>query len=229
MPKENKEQQIISTLSNKSQLKQVVYDNTFSAFNMLKEVLKDINDKYNEKLFDSDNRTKLKYYENESFEAELKVAGDILVFTMHSNIFQFNREHEIWKTKYVKDNVLAGFSGIISIYNFLSDSFKYGRNEDLGYLIARIFVNKDNFFFVQGKRQTGFNYSTLGTKKISKETLQEIVEAAINYTLDFDLLVPPYDTVKLATVGQIRQNISDSKTRTGKRLGFQFRSDDIDK
>jgi hypothetical protein len=229
MAKENKEQKIINTLTSKSQLKQEVYDNTFSAFNLLKEVLKDINQKYNDKLKESDHRIKLKYYENEEFEAELKVAGDLLIFTMHSNVFQFNREHDIWKTKYVKDNVLAGFSGIISIYNFLSDSFKYGRNDDLGYLIARIFVNKDNFFFVQGKRQTGFNYSSLGTKKISKATLTEIVEAAINYTLDFDLLVPPYDTVKLANVGQIRQSINDSKLRTGKRLGFQFRSDDIDK
>ncbi len=55
------------------------------------------------------------------------------------------------------------------------------------------------------------------------------MEAAINYTLDFDLLVPPYDTVKLATVGQIRQSINDSRLRTGKRLGFQFLADDIDK
>ncbi len=229
MAKKSKEQKILSTLTTKSQLKQQVYDNTFSAFNMLKEVLQEIYQDYNLKLAENDNRIKLKYYENEDFEAELKVAGDLLIFNMHSNIFQFNREHEIWKTEYVKKNVQAGFSGIISVYNFLSDSFKYDRREDLGYLIARIFVNKDNFFFVQGKRQTGFNYTSLGTKKINKATLKEIVEAAINYTLDFDLLVPPYDTVKLATVGQIRQSINDSKQRTGKRLGFQFLADDIDK
>lgn len=229
MAKQDKEDKILSTLSNKSLLKQQVYDNTLVAFNTLKEVLQDINEKYNNKLAESDNRIKLKYYENEQFEAELKVAGDLLIFSMHTNIFQFNRDHEIWKTDYVKNNVLAGFSGIISVYNFLSDSFKYNRTEDLGYLIARIFINKDNYFFVQGKRQSGFNYTSLGTKKINKETLTEIIEAAIQYTLDFDLLVPPYDTVKLATVGQIRQSISDSKLRTGKRLGFQFRSDDIDK
>ena len=229
MAKNSKEQKNLSTLTTKSQLKQQVYDNTFSAFNMLKEVLQEIYQDYNVKLAENDNRIKLKYYENEDFEAELKVAGDLLIFNMHTNIFQFNREHEIWKTDYVKKNVLAGFSGIISVYNFLSDSFKFDRREDLGYLIARIFVNKDNFFFVQGKRQTGFNYTSLGTKKISKDTLKEIVEAAINYALDFDLLVPPYDTVKLATVGQIRQSINDSKQRTGKRLGFQFLADDIDK
>jgi hypothetical protein len=229
MAKQSTEEKILSTLSNKSLLKQQVYDNTLSAFNTLKEVLQEIHEKYNARLAENDERIKLKYYENEQFEAELKVAGDLLIFTMHTNVFQFNRDHEIWKTDYVKNNVLAGFSGIISIYNFLSDSFKYKRMDDLGYLIARIFINKDNYFFVQGKRQSGFNYASLGTKKISKEILIGIIEAAIQYTLDFDLLVPPYDTVKLATVAQIRQSISDSKLRTGKRLGFQFLSDDIDK
>ncbi len=229
MAKKSKEIKIIETLTNKSLLKQKVYDNTYETFQMLKVVLAEINDKYNSKLADKDQRIKLKYYENENFEAELKVAGDLLIFTMHSNIFQFNREHEIWKTDYVKKNVLAGFSGIISVYNFLSDSFKYHRFDDMGYLIARIFVNKDNYFFVQGKRQSGFNYTSLGTQTISKAILTEIIEAAIQYTLDFDLLVPPYDNVKLATVGQIRQSITDSKLRTGKRLGYQFLSDDIDK
>jgi hypothetical protein len=229
MKKQNKEQKIISTLSSKSLLKQQVYDNTLAAFILLKDVLIEINERINRELSEKDNRIKLKYYENEQFEAELKVAGDLLIFTMHTNIFQFNREHEIWKTEYVKNDVNAGFSGIISVYNFLSDSFKYNRNDDLGYLIARIFVNKDNYFFVQGKRQSGFSYTSLGTKKMTRETMREIIEAAIQYTLDFDLLVPPYDTVKLVTVGQIRQSITDSKIRTGKRLGFQFLSDDIDK
>lgn len=229
MAKENKEQKIIKTLKSKSALKQDVYDNTYAAFLTLKEVLQEINLKYNKLLGDTDQRIKLKYYENENFEAELKVAGDLLIFNMHTNIFQFNREHDIWKTEYVKKNVLAGFSGIISVYNFLSDSFKYHRQDDMGYLIARIFINKDNYFFVQGKRQSGFNYTSMGTKTINKEVLIDIVEAAIQYTLDFDLLVPPYDNVKLATVGQIRQTINDSKIRTGKRLGFQFLSDDIDK
>ena len=229
MTKQNNEDKILSILSNKSLLKQQVYDNTLAAFDTLKLILREITEKYNNKLAESDNRIMLKYYENEQFEAEIKVAGDLLVFTMHTNVFQFNRDHEIWNTDYVKKDIQAGFSGIISVYNFLSDSFKYKRYEDLGYLIARIFINKDNFFFVQGKRQSGFNYTSLGTKKISKETLTEIIEAAIQYSLDFDLLVPPYDTVKLATVAQIQQSIYDSKLRTGKRLGFQFRSDDIDK
>jgi len=33
---------------------------------------------------------------------------------------------------------------MISIYNFLSDSFKFNRVNDIGYLIARVFTNKEN-------------------------------------------------------------------------------------
>lgn len=219
---------IVQTLRGKSQLKQGVYDNTRLAFDLLKEVLEKLSSQINSEIGLDDERIHLQYSDLGDFNAQLKVAGDILVFTMHSNVFQFDRSHEIWKTKYIQENANAGFSGMISIYNFLADSFKYNRLDDLGYLIARIFVNRDSHFFVQGKRQSGFGYSTLGEQVLDKKYMETIVRAAIQYCLDFDLLVPPYDNVKLATVGQIHQNISDDKIRTGKRLGFQFRSDDID-
>ena len=229
MEKQDQNKSIIETLSTKSQIKQLVYDNTLSAFQVLNEVLTEVTESSNTALSKQDERLHLHYSQKGKFNAELKVAGDILIFNTHSNVFQFDRSHEIWKTAYVKKNVLAGYSGIISVYNFLADSFKYNRMEDMGYLIARIFINKDNYFFVQGKRQSGFNYTTLGSKKLDKKSVEEIVRASIQYCLDFDLLVPPYDNVKLATVNQIHQTISDAKLRTGKRLGFQFLSDDIDK
>ena len=42
------------------------------------------------------------------------------------------------------------YCGVINMYNFLSDSFKYNRENDLGYLIGRMFINKENTF-VEGK------------------------------------------------------------------------------
>jgi hypothetical protein len=49
----------------------------------------------------------------------------------------------------------------------------------------------------------------------------------MNYALEFDLLVPPYDAVKLASVGQMTEKMHLSQLKTGKRLGFQFNSDDV--
>lgn len=228
MKKEDKYQNILKTLRGKSNLKQEVYDNTKRSFELLNEVLSEFSEKCNADLPKDDSRVSVQYTHIGEFDAQLKVAGDLLVFNMHSNVHQFDRNHEIWKTKYAKDNVQAGYSGIITVYNFLSDSFKYNRMEDLGYLIARIFVNKNNHFFVQGKRQSGFGFSTLGTKTLDKGNMENIVQAAVQYCLDFDLLVPPYDNVKLAGVGQIHQTISDANLKTGKRIGYQFNSDDID-
>ena len=54
--------------------------------------------------------------------------------------------------------------------------------------------------------------------------LKEIIETAVQYAVDFDLLVPPYDQVKIATVEQMQVEIQHSKIQTGKRLGFKFNS-----
>jgi len=62
---------------------------------------------------------------------------------------------------------------------------------------------------------------------ISPGILRQIIETAIQYSIEFDLLVPLYDQIKVATVEQMRQKMSHSKMTTGKRLGFAFNSDDV--
>ncbi len=223
----DKKLEIISTLKEKSFLKQKVYDTTFESFCTMKEVLKNLTIEINSNLVGTDPRIRLEYTDRSNFDAQIKVAGDIVLFSMHSNIFQFDREHPAWKTAYIQKNKYNAYSGIINIYNFLADSFKYSRFDDLGYLIARIFINHEKQYFVEGKRQMGMLFSNYGNEEISKQSLQLIISTAIQYSLEFDLLVPPYDTVKIATVGQAEAKIQHSRVITGKRLGFQFNSDDV--
>lgn len=223
----SKKDLIVESLSKKAILKQNVFDNTLEVFNQIKEILKSFTKDYNAQLKHSDERILLEYKDNGKFEAELKVAGDLLIFSMHSNIFEFDRNHKIWLLPYVKNDQATSYSGIINVYNFLSDSFKFNRFDDFGYLVTRLFVNKDNSFFVEGKRQTEYFYSHFGKEKISTDILKEIINSAILYALEFDLLVPPYDAVKIANVAQMNKKIEKSKMSTGKRLGFKFNSDDI--
>ena len=218
---------IIDTLKGKSVLKQKVFDNTGTAFMMVKDILKNLARDVNGNLTGVDPRIRMEYTDRSNFDAQIKVAGDLLLFSMHSNIFQFDREHPAWKTAYIQKNKFNAYSGIINIYNFLADSFKYSRLDDLGYLIARIFINHENQYFVEGKRQMGMLFTNYGNEAFSNESLRKIVCTAINYSLEFDLLVPPYDTVKIASVGQAESKIQHSRLITGKRLGFQFNSDDI--
>ena len=218
---------IVDTLKGKSVLKQKVFDNTAVAFMMVKDILKNLARDVNGNLGGVDQRIRMEYTDRSTFDAQLKVAADLLLFSMHSNIFQFDREHPAWKTAYIQKNKFNAYSGIINIYNFLADSFKYSRLDDLGYLIARIFINHENQYFVEGKRQMGMLFTNYGNEPFSQESLKKIVYTAINYSLEFDLLVPPYDTVKIASVGQAESKIQHSRLITGKRLGFQFNSDDI--
>ncbi len=221
-------EEILKNLTDKSCAKQKAYDVALETFNQLKEILHELCNDVNDALPENiDRRVRLEYRDRGKFEAELKVAGDMLIFSMHSNIFQFDRDHLIWKTSYVQQNPYNSYCGIISIYNFLADSFKFNRIEDLGYLIGRVFINKDRLFFVEGKRQVGFRYGSFGEKAITPADLKSIVETAILYAIEFDLLVPPYDMVKMATVEQMNMKIENAKLQTGKRLGFQFKSDDV--
>ena len=50
-------------------------------------------------------------------------------------------------------------------------------------------------------------FTNYGSEEISSQSLQLIISSAIQYSLEFDLLVPPYDTVKIATVGQAEAKI----------------------
>lgn len=221
------EKKIIGTLSSKSCLKQKVYDHTLETFDTIKGVLQEITSDFNSQLLEQDERVRLEYTDSGVFVTQLRVAGDLLIFNMHTNIFEFDRDHKIWETEYMKKDPTNSYCGIISIYNFLVDSFKYNRMEDLGYLIARIFINKNQHFFVEGKRQAGYQYKNFGKTEIEKNILRKVIANAMGYSLEFDLLVPPYENVKIASVGQLTEKISISRFKTGKRLGFKFNSDDV--
>lgn len=217
---------ILQLIEDKSSLKQDVFELTKKKFSEIREVLEQTVTELESEFADKDNRIQFYYKKKGDFEAEVKVAGDILIFHMHTNVFQFDKSHSMWRSSYLKDNENNGFVGIINIYNFLADSFKFNREGDSGYLIARIFVNHEGHFLVQGKRQLGFLYNDFVGSVLTKDKILEIVESAILYTLDFDMLTPPYQHMQEVTVGAIQAQSENLNIRTGKRLGFKFSNDD---
>ena len=223
----SKSEAIMRTIKEKSVVKLAVYDNTFEAFNMLKDILHELVNDLNPGLQGMDHRIRMEYRDRGKFEAEVRLASDILLFSMHTNVFEFDRSHSVWKLAYVQVNPLNSYCGVINMYNFLADSFKYNRAEDLGYLVGRIYVNRERQYFVEGKRQMGYLCSNFGQGAFTRETLTDIIQTAMQYTLEFDLLTPPYDMVKIVTVAQMNTKVESAKIQTGKRLGFKFNSDDV--
>ena len=228
MDKSPLREKILATIINKSTLKQHIFDNTFTSFNELKDVLFEIASELDDDLDGKlDKRVRIEYRDRGKFEAQLQIASDLLIFRMHTDIFEFNSNHIIWQTEYVQAERDNSFCGVIDIYNFLSDSFKFNRNADEGYLIGRIFINREKCFFVEGKRQTLLRPMQFGEQKITREALIAIMEMAINYAINFDLLVPSYEENKRVTVDQFNTKMDNSKFITGKRIGYDFNIDDI--
>ena len=221
-------ERILATIINKSTLKQHIFDNTFTTFNELKDVLFEIASELDDDLDGKlDKRVRIEYRDRGKFEAQLQIASDLLIFQMHTDIFEFDSNHIIWQNEYVQASRDNSYCGVINIYNFLSDSFKFNRNADEGYLIGRIFINREKSFFVEGKRQTLVRPMDFGHDKITREALVSIMESAINYAINFDLLMPPYEENKRVTVDQFNTKMDNSKFVTGKRVGYDFNVDDI--
>ena len=93
---------------------------------------------------------------------------------------------------------------------------------DSGFLIARIFINKDNHFFVEGEEQLGFLYKDFVNQQIEKSYIEQIVNVLMIYALEFDLQTPNFKDVREVSVYQVLDMSNNQKLKTAKRLGYKF-------
>lgn len=228
MKKPTAHELILDTLKEKACLKQQVYKKTYAIFQEFKVEANKLISELGSEMCDVDKEVTFEYVDKSDFEFQIKFGGDVLVFFMHTNVFDFDKSHNIWNSSYVKEDRMRTYCGMINIYNFLADSFKYNRIDDIGYLVARCFVNKDEHYFVEGKRQLGFLYNDFINETINTKKIKNIIESSILYSMDFDLLTPRYETMSTVSVQEINEVTSIIKLKTGKRLGFKFQNDNDD-
>lgn len=225
MEKQTPQELILRTLKEKSSMKQDVYVNTQDVFKRMKSAAKALAGELKKEASAVDKRVIIEFRDKGEFEFELRVAGDLLIFAMHTNVFDFDKSHQVWRSSYVKDDHSRSYCGIINIYNFLNDSFMYNRMNDLGYVIGRVFVNRENHYFVEGKRQLGFLYNDFMHSVMDEKSVQAILESSILYCMNFDLFTPPFDAIKEVSVQDMQAASESMQIKTGKRLGFRFQAD----
>lgn len=213
---------ILDTLIQKSVAKQEAYTCTLEQFIALKKVMKFLIENYKKQLKEYSQKINLHFSENGVFEAKMQVAGDMLVFDMHSNIFAFDEKHWIWKNEYVKKDNRNSYCGVISVYNFLADSFKYKRLGDYGYIVARVFINREGYFFLDGDPDFSLFNENFGKNKLDVAALREITQLIIQYSLEADLLIPSLENMQITTVKQMIAKTDKPKVDTGKPMGFQI-------
>lgn len=217
---------IISVLSEKGPLKADVYQNVAQVFVNLKTVVKQVESDLITSFAKIDKRVSIKFIERGNYDLELRISDDILIFSMHTDAYLFPSSHQVYKNSYVQQDTNRAYCGMISVYNFLTDSLKYNRVNDQGALIARIFINRENHFFVDGKKQLGIAFNDFGKDVITDHTLRDIVETAILFCLETDIITPPFDQVKVISVQELMEKNLATVVSTGKRLGFRLQSDD---
>lgn len=221
-----KREHIFETFKTVSSVKQDVYSKTLEGFEMISAVLNQMYGQYLERLKEVDERVDVKLINDNKHQCMFHFGGDALVFNMHSNVFSFNPEHPIHAHSFFRDNKDAKYFGVIHIYNFLADSFRLNRDNDLGYLIARVFINKDGNCFVEGQGNLNNEFKNVAEQQISEPFFEEIIESAIQFALDFELYVPAFDKSQLITVGNLKEISKSIKTVTAKRLGFKMSNEE---
>ena len=220
------DENLCNLLITKGELKQSIFSVTMDTMQLFKDAAKGFEEYYRDHYADDHDNIPVLFTNKNQYQFMLKFGGDVLIFLMHTNVFEFSRDHEVMRTPYIKEDKDRSYCGMIQIFNFLGDSLKYDRVNDLGYMIGRIFINKEGHYYIEGKRELAQVINNFSSNEISAEAVQEILSSAIRYTLNFDLLVPNYEDMKIITVNDILQLEEQTNLlRTGKRLGFRFEQD----
>jgi len=216
------ENDIINILNEKASTKQDVYRKTQEIFIDLQKILKEKANRIFKEIKEKDKNIEVSFSSKGKFEAQIKFSGETLLFHMHSNIFTLANNNPLYKTKYIKEDPLRTFFGVIHVYNFLSDSLKYNRVNDSGFLISRIFINKDLQFFIEGDQEIGYLFNDFLKQKINNDYLNKIVDVLMIHALNDDLVAPEFNRVREIYVHQILDMNSNQKIKTSKRLGYKF-------
>ncbi|HHG84826.1 MAG TPA: hypothetical protein ENJ82_08745 [Bacteroidetes bacterium] len=216
---ENKFEMIVEALKEKACLKQAVYRSSLVTFKKMKAIAKSVAEALADRFAGIDKSVVIEYKEINEFEFYLKFSGDLLIFTMHSNISTVTEEHLIAKSPYVQENPNRGYFGHIMVYNFMADSLKYKRYKDPGYLIARMMLNEEDHFYIEGVRQLNFLHPDIAQNKVSDELLKLFIESAMLTAVGQDLYVPNYQDVQVVPLGSKMEN---QMVSGGFKVGFQM-------
>lgn len=209
---------IVAALESKAVMKQGIFRSTKAVFNHLKEIAREIARVLAEHFEKVDKSVVIEFQDKNEFEFHLKFSGDVLTFTMHTNVTTLLDEHVILKSPYVIEEPARGFFGSILVYNFMADSIKYNRLDDLGYLVARLLINKDGHFYIEGVRQLNFLFPDIAKNEITSEILMAFVEHAMIAAIEQDLVSPNFQDILIVSL-EIKQ--ANAVVNSGAKVGFQ--------
>jgi len=215
---------ITNLLKSKSAAKQTTYKHLLAAFTILSKESQRIISELKKRATPTDKDITIEFTPVNEHEFHVKLAGDLLIFVLHTNIVTFADDHAMMNDPYMREQEVNRYFGQIMIYNFMSDSLKFNRVNDPGYLLARLMINHDNRFFIEGEGQLATLFNKISDQPLTTETLNALVKLSLAIAIENDLMAMPYPEVKFITLYQKLEHTPD--LGGGQKIGFRMSYED---
>jgi hypothetical protein len=217
---------IKNMLESKSTAKQITYKNVCNAFATLSAESKQIIEELKSRTSTENHDVTVAYNVVNEHEFDVKLAGDMLIFVLNTNIVTFEDAHPILAEDYIKSNDVNRYFGQIMIYNFMADSLKYNRINDPGYLLARLMINHENRFFVEGEKELK-DFNKISERPIEEIDLVTLVKIVLKMAIENDLVTPAFTEVKSITLNQKKDHALElgGAQKIGFRMSYENRSE----
>lgn len=219
-PEQDPLDQIQQMLKNKSAAKQITFRKLLNSFEALAKESKRVVTELKKKGKPGDQDVTVDFIRINEHEFQLKLAGDLLIFVLHTNIVTFDESHDVMKDPYIRAKDVNRYFGQIMIYNFMSDSLKFNRVNDPGYLLARLLINHEGRYIIEGEGKLGVVFSHISDTLISDNDLNILVKLVLRLAIENDLMAPPYPQVKFITLHQKLEKTQE--LGAGQKIGFQM-------
>ncbi|HYG01919.1 MAG TPA: hypothetical protein VD927_05700 [Chryseosolibacter sp.] len=213
-------------LENKSTAKQTTYKNILYAFSVLTSEARAIIGDLKRRINPADPDVTIDFNLINQNEFDIKLAGDMLIFVMNSNIVTFEDSHPILKNEYIIERDVNRYFGQVMIYNFMSDSMKYNRMNDPGYLLARLMINHENRFFIEGERELS-EFNNISNEPITDDILAYLVKVVLKMAIENDLVAPSFTDVKSITLNQKKDHTMEmgGAHKIGFRMSYENKTE----
>jgi len=207
-------------LENKSTAKQITYKNLLAAFDILRKESKRIITELAGRVKSQDEDVTFHFREVHEHEFEVKLAGDLLSFVLHTNVVTFDQTSPVMQDPYIRQSPVNRYFGQIMIYNFMADSLKFNRVNDPGYLLARLLVNHEGRYVVEGDGGLAQLAGKISPEPITEQELAILVKIVLTLAIENDLMAPPFPDVRFITLHQKMEKTQE--LGGGQKIGFRM-------
>ena len=213
-------------LESKSSAKQTAYKHICKAFSILQAEAVSIVAELKRRAKPNDKDVTVEFNLISDLEFDVKLAGDMLIFVMNTNIVTLEETHHVMSDEYIRQNDVNRYFGQVMVYNFMAESLKYNRNNDPGYLLARLMVNHENRFFIEGEKDLE-PYNKISENPLTEEDLKKVVKIVLKMAIENDLVAPAFTEVKSITLNQKKDHTLElgGAQKIGFRMSYEHKTE----